>query len=158
MIQYWYYIKPINRHLLQPGAGTMRPEIISSLMTGGSLGGGGHTRLSISMSVVRRAPGARSGGSVRDERIIIHNDNSSCRTDSRYIMSRSLTIAPFITIISSPLIIPIKDNKKKRGINGWKTSARLAGIEQLVTFDEVEAFSFCPVEEYQSWLCIVRQV
>jgi hypothetical protein len=32
--------------------------------------------------------------------------SSSCRTLSRYIMSRSLTIAPLITMISSPLMIP----------------------------------------------------
>lgn len=91
---------------LHPGAGTMRPVIISSLMTGGSVGGGGQTRLSIMSSVTLIIP-ERSGGSVLDERIIMHSANSSCRTLSRYIMSRSLTIAPFITIISSLLIIPV---------------------------------------------------
>ena len=30
----------------------------------------------------------------------------TCNTDSKYIISRSDTIAPFITMISSPLIIP----------------------------------------------------
>lgn len=35
----------------------MRPVIISSLMTGGSEGGGGQTRLSIMSSVVRISPG-----------------------------------------------------------------------------------------------------
>lgn len=98
-------------YLLQPGAGTMRPDIISSLITGGSVGGGGHTRLSISISVDRKMPGARSGGSVRADLIIIHSDNSSCSTDSRYIMSRSLTIAPLITMISSLLIIPSRIKK-----------------------------------------------
>lgn len=33
-------------------------------------------------------------------------DSSSCNTLSKYIISRSDTIAPLITIISSPLIIP----------------------------------------------------
>lgn len=44
----------------------MRPVIISSLITGGSEGGGGHTRESIMSSVTRIMP-PRSGGSVRDE-------------------------------------------------------------------------------------------
>ncbi|KAI9587639.1 hypothetical protein GQX74_003485 [Glossina fuscipes] len=56
----------ILKHLLQPGAGTIRPEIISSLITGGSVGGGGQTNESIISSVTRIIP-ARSGGSVRDE-------------------------------------------------------------------------------------------
>ena len=30
----------------------------------------------------------------------------TCSTDSMYIMSRSETIAPFITMISSPLMMP----------------------------------------------------
>lgn len=53
-------------NLLQPGAGTIRPDIISSLMTGGSDGGGGHTSESIMSSVTRIIPTV-SGGSVRDE-------------------------------------------------------------------------------------------
>lgn len=44
----------------------MRPEIISSLMTGGSVGGGGQTSESIRSSVTRIMP-TSSGGSVRDE-------------------------------------------------------------------------------------------
>lgn len=36
----------------------------------------------------------------------MHNACSSCRTLSRYIISKSDTIAPLITIISSPLMIP----------------------------------------------------
>jgi hypothetical protein len=87
----------------------MRPEIISSLMTGGSDGGGGHTRLSMMSSVALKIP-ARSGGSVRDDRIIMHSANSSWRMLSRYIMSRSDTMAPLITMISSPLIIPGQEN------------------------------------------------
>ena len=35
----------------------------------------------------------------------------TCSTDSMYIMSRSETIAPFITMISSPLIIPVEEGK-----------------------------------------------
>ena len=97
---YWY-----DKDLLHPGAGTMRPVIISSLITGGSVGGGGHTRLSIMSSVTLMIP-ERSGGSVLEERIIMHRANSSWSTLSRYIMSKSLTIAPFITMISSLLIIP----------------------------------------------------
>lgn len=54
-------------HLLHPGAGTIRPEIISSLITGGSEGGGGHTSDSIMSSVDRITPDTRSGGSVRDD-------------------------------------------------------------------------------------------
>lgn len=53
-------------YLLQPGAGTISPEIISSLITGGSDGGGGHTKDSIMSSVERIMP-TRSGGSVRDD-------------------------------------------------------------------------------------------
>lgn len=53
-------------NLLQPGAGTISPDIISSLITGGSDGGGGHTSESIMSSVTRIMP-ARSGGSVRDD-------------------------------------------------------------------------------------------
>lgn len=53
-------------YLRQPGAGTISPEIISSLITGGSDGGGGHTSDSIISSVDRIIP-TRSGGSVRDD-------------------------------------------------------------------------------------------
>lgn len=53
-------------YLLQPGAGTIKPDIISSLITGGSDGGGGQTNESIMSSVTRIMP-TRSGGSVRDE-------------------------------------------------------------------------------------------
>lgn len=53
-------------YLLHPGAGTISPEIISSLITGGSDGGGGHTSDSIMSSVDRITP-TRSGGSVRDD-------------------------------------------------------------------------------------------
>ena len=52
---------------LQAGAGTMRPDIMSSEMTGGSLGGGGHTRESIISSVAARITPVSSGGSVRDD-------------------------------------------------------------------------------------------
>lgn len=55
-----------QKNLLQPGAGTMSPVIISSLITGGSDGGGGHTSESIISSVTRIIP-PRSGGSVREE-------------------------------------------------------------------------------------------
>lgn len=37
-------------------------------------------------------------------------ESSSCNTLSKYIMSRSDTIAPLITIISSPLMIPNAEN------------------------------------------------
>lgn len=117
-------------HILQPGAGTISPEIISSLITGGSVGGGGHTNESIISSVTRIMP-AKSGGSVRDDLkksqttntrfilmllrrwklnylIIIQSACSSCKTLSKYIMSKSETIAPLITIISSPLMMPAK--------------------------------------------------
>lgn len=67
---FWRGIKERKRknllYLLQPGAGTIRPEIISSLITGGSDGGGGHTNDSIMSSVDRITP-IRSGGSVRDD-------------------------------------------------------------------------------------------
>lgn len=53
-------------YLLQPGAGTIKPDIISSLIMGGSDGGGGQTNESIMSSVTRIMP-TRSGGSVRDE-------------------------------------------------------------------------------------------
>lgn len=51
---------------LHPGAGTIKPEIISSLIIGGSDGGGGHTNESIISSVTRMIP-TKSGGSVRDD-------------------------------------------------------------------------------------------
>lgn len=54
------------KYLLQPGAGTIKPDIISSLITGGSDGGGGQTNESIISSVTRLAFGS-SGGSVRDD-------------------------------------------------------------------------------------------
>lgn len=53
-------------YLLQPGAGTISPDIISSLITGGSEGGGGQTSESI-MSSVTRMIQPISGGSVRDD-------------------------------------------------------------------------------------------
>lgn len=46
----------VENYLLQAGAGTINPEIISSLITGGSDGGGGQTRLSIMSSVERIMP------------------------------------------------------------------------------------------------------
>lgn len=42
--------------------------------------------------------------------IIMTRESSSCNTLSKYIISRSDTIAPLITIISSPLIIPDTEN------------------------------------------------
>jgi hypothetical protein len=44
----------------------MSPDIISSLIIGGSDGGGGHTNDSIISSVERKIP-ARSGGSTLDD-------------------------------------------------------------------------------------------
>lgn len=55
------------KNLLQAGAGTMRPDIMSSEMTGGSVGGGGHTSESIMSSVAARITPLSSGGSVRDD-------------------------------------------------------------------------------------------
>lgn len=43
--------------------------------------------------------------------IIMTSESSSCSTLSKYIISRSDTIAPLITIISSPLIMPGAENK-----------------------------------------------
>lgn len=57
----------VVEYSLQAGAGTMRPDIMSSEMTGGSLGGGGHTRESIISSVAARITPVSSGGSVRDD-------------------------------------------------------------------------------------------
>lgn len=42
--------------------------------------------------------------------IIMTRESSSCSTLSKYIISRSDTIAPLITIISSPLIMPDTEN------------------------------------------------
>jgi hypothetical protein len=53
-------------YLLHPGAGTIKPVIISSLIIGGSEGGGGQTIESMMSSVERKIP-ARSGGSTRDD-------------------------------------------------------------------------------------------
>lgn len=39
-------------NLLHPGAGTINPDIISSEITGGSVGGGGHTNDWIISSVL----------------------------------------------------------------------------------------------------------
>lgn len=61
------------QYLLQPGAGTIKPDIISSLITGGSDGGGGHTNESIISSVTLLGFGS-SGGSVRDDL----NERTSC--------------------------------------------------------------------------------
>lgn len=43
--------------------------------------------------------------------IIMTSESSSCSTLSKYIISRSDTIAPLITIISSPLIMPGAENE-----------------------------------------------
>lgn len=52
-------------NLLHEGAGTMRSQIISSEIIGGSEGGGGHTRDSIMSSVALSIPEpVFSGGSV----------------------------------------------------------------------------------------------
>lgn len=56
----------IKKNLLQPGAGTIKPDIISSLIIGGSDGGGGQTNESI-ISSVTRIIFARSGGSVLED-------------------------------------------------------------------------------------------
>lgn len=40
------------------------------------------------------------------------SDSSSCKTLSKYIISRSDTMAPLITMISSPLIIPEQKKAK----------------------------------------------
>lgn len=55
----------------------------------------------------------RQGGNYnRTYRIIMLSDCSSCSTLSKYIISRSDTIAPLMTIISSPLIMPAKKRKR----------------------------------------------
>lgn len=54
-------------YLLHAGAGTISPDIISSDITGGSLGGGGQTKESIISSVAARITPLSSGGSVRDD-------------------------------------------------------------------------------------------
>jgi hypothetical protein len=61
-----FFFKQNCSSLLQFGAGTMSPEIISSLITGGSDGGGGQTNDSIISSVDRMIP-LISGGSTRDD-------------------------------------------------------------------------------------------
>ena len=43
----------------------------------------------------------------------------TCSTDSMYIMSRSETIAPFITMISSPLMMP---GEIKMLLKTWSTA------------------------------------
>lgn len=45
----------------------MSPDIMSSEMTGGSVGGGGHTSESMMSSVAARITPVNSGGSVRDD-------------------------------------------------------------------------------------------
>ena len=64
-----------------------------------------------------------SGGSRRLERIIMHNESSSCRTLSMYIMSKSLTIAPLITIISSPLIKP-EDRQHNKSLQAQNNNCK----------------------------------
>ena len=88
----------------------MRLEIASSLKEL-SVGGGGQTKLSI-ISTFRSLPAMTGGGSGLDDLSIMHRVNSSCKTDSINIISKSLTIAPLMTIISSPFIKPKKKLKK----------------------------------------------
>lgn len=57
---------------------------MSSEMTGGSLGGGGHTRESIISSVAARITPVSSGGSVRDDLRIN-------RCSNRYLNSNLFT-------------------------------------------------------------------
>lgn len=57
----------MEEYSLQAGAGTMSPDIMSSEMTGGSVGGGGQTRESMMSSVAARITPANSGGSVRED-------------------------------------------------------------------------------------------
>lgn len=67
----WAFFKKklrVKRNLLQAGAGTIRPEIISSLITGGSEGGGGQTKLSIMSSVDLIMPGTTSRSSRSQEK------------------------------------------------------------------------------------------
>lgn len=62
---------------------------------------------------MRRQRGKRRGTDRnRTYRIIMLSDCSSCSTLSKYIISRSDTIAPLMTIISSPLIMPAKKRKR----------------------------------------------
>lgn len=61
--------------------------------------------------LTRRGAGSR-GNYNRTYRIIMLSDCSSCSTLSKYIISRSDTIAPLMTIISSPLIMPAKKRKR----------------------------------------------
>lgn len=62
----------------------------------------------------REEGGQRGRGTDRNRtyRIIMLSDCSSCSTLSKYIISRSDTIAPLMTIISSPLIMPAKKRKR----------------------------------------------
>lgn len=65
----FYKLQRCNTRL--PGAGTIKPEIISSLIIGGSDGGGGHTIDSMMSSVVRIRP-VNSGGSTRDDLQVVN--------------------------------------------------------------------------------------
>ena len=56
---------------------------------------------------------------VLQDLIIMQSEISSWSTDSMNIMSRSLTMAPLITMISSPLMIPAR--KKRKGLS-WQNS------------------------------------
>lgn len=92
--------------ILSWGAGTIRWLSISSVKTKGSAGGGGQTSWAIAASAAANAA-ANAGGSVLEERSMRQRESSSCSTDSIYIISRSDTMAPLITSISSPLIMPV---------------------------------------------------
>lgn len=81
----------ISRYLLHAGAGTMSPDIMSSEMTGGSLGGGGHTRESIMSSVAARITPLSSGGSVLD--------------DLHYHVALLFTVSSFIKIPSIEIVM-----------------------------------------------------
>lgn len=78
-------------YLLQAGAGTMRPDIMSSEMTGGSLGGGGHTRESIISSVAARITPVSSGGSVRDDLCAIIYSKKKSKIHIRTMSRNHLT-------------------------------------------------------------------
>lgn len=58
----------------------------------------------------------KSKSKTRKYLIIMTRASSSCNTLSKYIISRSDTIAPLITIISSPLIMPGTENSCTRNI------------------------------------------
>jgi hypothetical protein len=64
-IKIWF-LRWCGIHSLQLGAGTIKPEIISSLIMPGSDGGGGQTSDSM-MSSVERKMHVRSGGSTRED-------------------------------------------------------------------------------------------